>query len=151
MPQTDTLIIVRRVGASAKMVYLAWFDPALVRKWIAATPEAAQLVEVDPRVGGGFRLETLDAAGLAQVERGFFMEMTPGRRIIQTWNYQGPNAALTSFETQVTVDLRSVEPDVTQLTITHSRLLTEADRDHYNDAWNDRVDRLDVLLGNGGR
>jgi uncharacterized protein YndB with AHSA1/START domain len=62
----DTLVlrITRRFDATPERVYDAWLDPAIATRWLFATPGGTmQRVEIDARVGGGFRITERRAEG----------------------------------------------------------------------------------------
>ena len=52
------------------------------------------VAEVDARVGGRYRLETQSADGKVHVTTGVYRELEPGRRLVQTWIYEGPHPRL---------------------------------------------------------
>lgn len=128
-----SLTLVRRMPASAHTTYFAFIDPTLIEQW-AVEPGTLGKIEVDPRVGGSLRLESAEGNVTA-----FYMELNPGRRIMLGWT--GASGA----QSTVAVDLRSVLPDVTQLTLTHDRLPT-SEREVTDLAWNGRLDRLEAFL-----
>jgi uncharacterized protein YndB with AHSA1/START domain len=74
----------------ADAVYQAWLSPALARRWMAAALESMGLpgdmrtVEIDPRVGGGFRFEDQRGAVLAS-HWGTYLVLEPPRTISFTW------------------------------------------------------------------
>ena len=57
MPDKDTvgLTITRRFAASAERVFDAWLDPKLAARWLFRSADEQVDMEIDPRVGGGFR------------------------------------------------------------------------------------------------
>jgi uncharacterized protein YndB with AHSA1/START domain len=76
--------VAQRFEAPAERVFEAWLDPAMAGTWLFATASRPMTqVEIDPRVGGGFRLR--DDAGSANVEyRGRYVEIVPPRRLVFT-------------------------------------------------------------------
>ncbi len=72
---------------------------------------------------------------------GVYRELEPGRRLVQTWSYDGPYTDFVGHETLLTVELREVEPGVTELTLKHEHLPSDAYRTSVNGGWT-------ALLGN---
>jgi len=81
MTETVGLSIERRIAAPPETVFDAWFDPESVRHWLFATPDGVmEKVEIDARVGGGFRVEERRGADLAQ-HFGEYLEIDRPRRL----------------------------------------------------------------------
>jgi uncharacterized protein YndB with AHSA1/START domain len=91
----------QRFEAPAERVFEAWLDPAMAGTWLFATASRPMAhVEIDPRVGGGFRLR--EGAGDANTEyRGRYVEIVPPRRLVFTLAMKsGPKVA-----TRVTAEI----------------------------------------------
>jgi uncharacterized protein YndB with AHSA1/START domain len=89
-----TVRITQRFEVPAERVFEAWVDPAMARTWLFATASRPTArVEIDPRVGGSFRL--LERSGGTDVEyRGRYVEIVPPRRLVFTLAMKnGPKAA----------------------------------------------------------
>jgi uncharacterized protein YndB with AHSA1/START domain len=76
--------ITQRYDAPAERVFNAWLDPAMAGTWLFATASRPMArVEIDPRVGGSFRL--LERSDGTDVEyRGRYVEIVPSRRLVFT-------------------------------------------------------------------
>ena len=68
--------------APPERIYAAWTDPSLIR-WMGTS------VEADPRVGGAYRREVLDATGARFVHAGRYVTLEPNRRIVQSFGLEG--------------------------------------------------------------
>lgn len=76
------LRIARRFDATPERVFDAWLDPAVAGRWLFATPGGTmQQVQIDARVGGGFRITEQRADGLAD-HHGRYLELDRPHRIV---------------------------------------------------------------------
>lgn len=142
-----SVVIVRRIEATAEQVFAAWIDPGLMQKWLAPAPYEVADVQVDARVGGRYRIAVAATDGTLHVTTGEYRELVPGRRLVKTWIYHDPNPAAERRETVVTVDFREIAPGVTELTLRHDRLVTEADRRLVTEGWSLCLENLAAALG----
>lgn len=143
-----TLTLTRTLKASPRDVFAAWTDPARLPLWMASSPNGAT-AEIDARVGGHYRLETQGKDGELHITTGTYRELVPGRRLVKTWIYQGPFKQFEGFETLLTVDLREVGPELTELTLTHEHLPSTAYRDAVTGGWTALLPNLEALLTEG--
>lgn len=64
LPSDTEIHIVREFDAPAALVFRAWFDPALVRRWLLGPPGwTMPTCEIDGRVGGAYRFVWANADG----------------------------------------------------------------------------------------
>ncbi|WP_204377012.1 SRPBCC domain-containing protein [Methyloceanibacter methanicus] len=103
------------------MVFAAWTQPALLVRWFAPGENVVTDVEADIREGGRYRVEALDSDNRPYSISGTYLELVDGERIVLSWNYDGPVAALRTKATLVTADLREISPMLTELTLTHEK------------------------------
>jgi uncharacterized protein YndB with AHSA1/START domain len=113
----------RTIPAPPERVYRAWLDPAILRRWMAATSMEVTQVEVDERVGGRHRIwqarDGEDAGGFESE----IVELVPGERIVFRWGFCGPErVADPAHESRLTVTLRDAPGGATELTLVHERL-----------------------------
>lgn len=80
----DVIRLARRFNAPAERVFHAWLDPDVAGRWLFATAlEPVADVDIDPRVGGGFRFaERRDGRRVAHT--GEYVEIVPHRRLVFT-------------------------------------------------------------------
>jgi len=142
--QEASLTLVRTLQAPAREVFKAWTDPGMIHRWMSG-PGGTTVAEVDARAGGRYRLETTTADGTVHVTTGVYVELEPGRRLVQTWIYEGPIPNFIGHETLLTVELREVQPGVTELTLKHERLPSDAYRDSLDQGWTDLLDNMVAL------
>lgn len=140
-----SLTLVRTLQAPAQEVFKAWTDPALLNRWMSLPGGGTASWEVDARVGGRYRFEMRTPDGQVHVTSGVYRELEPGRRLVQTWAYDGPHTDFVGHETLLTVELRELEPGVTELTLKHERAPSEAYLDSVTRGWTALLDSLAAL------
>lgn len=131
--------------ASAEAVFDAWFDPALVREWMARSIAESvpgtemRRVEVDPRVGGAFTFTDSrdeDETG----PTGHYLEIDRPRRLVFTW-LAGPGE-----HSVVSIDIVPTDGGC-RLTLVHEMEPTWADYlDRTTAAWSRMAQQIDRLL-----
>ncbi|HEY5711273.1 MAG TPA: SRPBCC domain-containing protein [Allosphingosinicella sp.] len=112
---TDTAVveITRRYDAATEVLFDAWLDPESVRHWLFATPDGVmERVEIEPRVGGRFRIEERRGTDLAE-HYGEYVEIDRPRRLaFDFW---------TNFSAERTRITVAIVPDGdgSRMTLTH--------------------------------
>jgi len=96
------LVIIRTFDAPAPIVFAAWSQPELFRRWWVPEGSGMSLVscEMDVRSGGKYRLE-FAAGEEIMAFHGKYLDVVPDRLIVWT-NDEGEEAAVTTvtFEDQ---------------------------------------------------
>lgn len=106
MTTTNTVRFHRVLRASPERVYRAFLDPDAIVKWLPPHGFAGKVHQMDPRVGGGYRMSfTNFGTGKSHGFGGTYTELTPHTRIRYTDRFDDPGL---SGEMQVTVSLRPV-------------------------------------------
>ncbi len=121
-----SLTLVRTLHASPAEVFAAWTDPALMRRWFAPGEVSVEEARTDPHVGGEFYLRMRTADGDNPTVAGSFRDLQADRLLVFTWRWEGSDA-----ETLVTVTLRDLGDQRTELTLTHERFAEADTRDHH--------------------
>ena len=145
MQTLEPLTLVRTLQASAQEVFKAWTDPALLNRWMSIPGDGTASWEVDARVGGRYRMEMKTPDGQVHVTTGVYQELEPGRRLVQTWVYEGPFPDFIGRETLLTVELRELGPGLTELTLKHERLPNDAYKSSVTQGWTALLDSLVAL------
>ena len=134
----------RRFRASPERVFRAWTRPAALREWWCPSGWMAGEIEVDLRVGGGYRIAMTRTAGGAPVAvSGQFLEVEPPERLVYSWCWEGAFAEMP--QTLVSLEL-SGSVDETLLTLRHENFVDAALRQQHRSGWISACDRLDRLL-----
>jgi uncharacterized protein YndB with AHSA1/START domain len=92
---TDTQILIEReFDAPAHLVYRAYTEPDLVKRWWTANRGEMTVAEIDLRVGGGWRYAMVTPDGFEVAFHGEYREIVPNERIVSTEVYEAvPDAA----------------------------------------------------------
>lgn len=131
--------LVRRYSASPQRVFDAWVDPKLLCQWFGAGPQVScDGCELDPRVGGHFRI-AMSGEGRQFVIVGNYLEFDPPRRLVFTFSWELPADAVKN--TRVSLDFRAVADGV-ELTLIHAGLPSEKSRQSHAGGWTGCLDRL---------
>lgn len=144
-----SLTLKRRLKAPPEKVYAAWTDPAQLAKWFGPKDIAALRVELDPRVGGRFRIvmrgtdacEETGQAGAEHHVSGVYREVMPNEKLVFTWAWR----STPERESLVTV---LIEPDGagSLLTLIHEQFFDEQARDRHEQGWTGCLDKLETYL-----
>ena len=88
------LVVTRTIDGPARLVYQAWTDPDLFKRWWVPKGAPMTLVscELDVRVGGGYRL-VFSMGDQQMAFFGKYLEVTPNERLVWTNDEDGPEAA----------------------------------------------------------
>lgn len=138
---TRSLEVTRRIAAPPERVFDAWLDPAGVGEWLFATPDGVmERVEIDPRVGGGFRIDERRGEELAS-HRGTYIEIDRPRRLVFDFHFDETQS------TRVTVAI-APEGDGSRLTLTHEGVWADYE-DRTRDGWTKILEGLEQTVARG--
>ena len=84
----EEFLITREFEAPRALVYRAWTDPELVRRWWAGQQGALESVTIDLRVGGSWRYVMGLNGGAKIAFHGTFREIVPDARLVNTEVYE---------------------------------------------------------------
>ena len=138
MPRTR---VSRVIAASPQAVYDAMLDPRAVARWKVPDGMAGEVHEWEPRVGGRLRVSLTYGPQLAgeaaargktsagtDTYEGRFLELVPGRRVVEAISFETDRAEMRGEMTVVTT--LTPLPGATAVEIDHSGLpdgVVEAD------------------------
>lgn len=101
-PTDREVVMTRTFDAPARMVFDALTTPQLLRRWYGPTGWTLDVCEVDLRVGGGWRFVSRRPDGKAIGQRGVYVEIDPGRRLVNTESWEDWDAGETLVTTVLT-------------------------------------------------
>jgi len=137
---SDDVVVIRRViDAPRDEVFAAWLDPESVAQWMKPGDVSHASAEIDPRVGGKFRIVMQHGRGDAD-HWGEYLVIDPPSLLSFTWI-----SANTDLQSSVvTIELREADGG-TELTLTHRRLPPDKVASHTK-GWSDIVRKLGEAL-----
>jgi len=89
LPSDTEILITRAFAAPRHLVYRAYTEPGLIRRWWAGERGEVTSAEVDLRVGGRWRYVMRANEGVEVAFHGEFREVVPDGRIVTTEVYEG--------------------------------------------------------------
>ena len=135
-----SLKLVRRIKARPSIVFDALTTAEGVANWWGPDAGPVLAAELDPQVGGRFRVRFRMLDGSEHESRGEYLEVVKPERLSMTWRWTGgvedPGESLLEFK------LRAVA-DGTELTLTHSHLHDEETCRSHEDGWTGALDKLE--------
>jgi uncharacterized protein YndB with AHSA1/START domain len=102
LPADKQILITREFDAPRELVYRAFTEPDLVRRWWHAKRGEMTVCEIDLRVGGSWRYVMVAEGGQEVGFHGEYREVVPNERLVSTEAYEGipdpdGNAALNAL------------------------------------------------------
>lgn len=89
LPEDNQILITREFDAPAHLVWEAWTNPELVKRWWAGKRGNVTLVEIDLRVGGKWRYVMEAEGGFEVGFHGEYSELVENERMVTTEVYEG--------------------------------------------------------------
>jgi uncharacterized protein YndB with AHSA1/START domain len=142
------LALTRRFDAPLERVFDAWLNADQIAKWIGPRGIRAETKELEPRVGGRYRIHMRGVDGNSgPIVGGVYREIVRPERIVFTWTWEtGHPQGIAGQETLVTLTFRAVGGK-TEMTIRHELFPSKESRDSHNQGWNASFDKLAEALG----
>ena len=147
------VITIRKIiNAPRERVFDAWLDPDTFRQWWCAGCDHDNLaIELDPQVGGGFRVDyPADSPCGKGFDQGIFVEITRPTRLRFTWGgcHEAPEIAAQYDQPErsdVTIDFIERSSKQTEIILTHEGLKQTA-RDGTQRGWETMIAAIDRVL-----
>ena len=136
----------RLLPASPGRVFRALTEPADIARWWGPQLFTTPAIELDLRVGGGYRFTMQPPEGDRFHLSGEFVEISPPSRLAYTFRWDEPTPD--DRETVVTLTARAVG-EGTELTLRQTGFATAERLELHRGGWTDSLDKLSALLGDG--
>jgi uncharacterized protein YndB with AHSA1/START domain len=145
-PAEREIHIERVFDAPRERVFAVYVDPQLIPQWWGPRDTTTVVEEMEPKTGGAWRFATETADGSKIIFRGYYREVTPPERIVQTFEWDGMPGYV-SVETATFEDLGDGRTRIVSTSVFH----TAEERDGMLDSGmerglNETYDRLDEIL-----
>lgn len=138
----EELVVRRVLPVERERVFAAWLDPASLATWMRPGGMTGALVELDPRVGGRFRILMQRDEGSFE-HQGEYLAIEPPSLLSFTWI----SKATDLLPTIVTIEFLE-RGSGTELVLTHQRL-PQASFESHRQGWTSIVRQLEEVLASG--
>jgi uncharacterized protein YndB with AHSA1/START domain len=142
---TLALHLERLLPAPPSLVFRMHAEPDLLAQWWGPKGFTAPSIELDPRVGGRYRITMQPPEGDPFVLSGEFREVDSGTRLVYTFRWEPPDPD--DRETVVVFSLRDRHGS-TAMTVDQAPFATESRLMLHEQGWTDSLDRLEELIRN---
>lgn len=137
-----SLTLTRQLKAPIDRVFRAWTDGSALQRWFGPSDAmSVPVAEVDPRVGGRFRIVLEEASGTRHSVGGVYRVVEFNRKLVFTWAWE----STPERESLVTLTFETIDGG-TRLTLRHEQFADEPARDRHRDGWSGTLDRLERHL-----
>jgi uncharacterized protein YndB with AHSA1/START domain len=89
LPEDEQILITREFDAPRHLVYRAWTEPELVKRWWGGERGEMTIADIELRVGGVWRYVMVTDEGFEVAFHGEYREIVPNERIVSTEVYEG--------------------------------------------------------------
>ena len=93
-PGDEQILITREFDAPRRLVYRAYTEPDLVRRWWPGRRGEMTVCEIDLRVGGRWRYAMVAEGGFDVAFHGEYREIVPEEKVVFTEIFELPDGSL---------------------------------------------------------
>ncbi len=139
-----TLVITRLFEAPQTQVFDAWMTREEWQAWIGPEGIDCDVFTLEPRVGGGYRLEMRIPGGERIAVAGVFKTIDRPRSLSFTWGAEGDPTR----QSLITLTFNELG-NQTEFILRQEGLGSESNRDQHGHGWNSALNKLDRHLKRG--
>jgi uncharacterized protein YndB with AHSA1/START domain len=126
LPTDTEILITREFDAPKHLVYRAYTEPDLVKRWWPGKRGEMTLAEIDLRVGGRWRYVMITREGFEVAFHGSYREIVPDERLVHTEVFEGvPGGDDDPALNTITFEERDGRTTLTMLTQVSSRQIRD--------------------------
>lgn len=155
----NALVITRIFDAPRELVWKAWTDPEMFKKWWGPKDFTCPVANIDFRVGGKYHVAMHGPAG-SEFDKdlwstGVYREIVPMEKIVMTDSFadeQGNVVPATHYgmgmnpdfpmETEIIITFEEQENGKTKMTLRHVGMPAGKDSEGANQGWSESFDKL---------
>ena len=143
--KTITLRLKRHIKAAPEKVYKAFLDPEAYAAWLPPHGFVGKVHEMDPRVGGAFRMSFYTVTkSWSQSFGGKYIELVPNKKIVHTDSFETDDPTMQG-EMKVTITL-TPEDGGTRLDIVQEGIPAGPSASGAPYGWAQSLDKLAQLV-----
>ncbi len=145
-PDLD-LVLVRELAAPRAVIWRCWTEPEHLKQWFVPKPHKVTACHLDVRVGGACNT-TFDVEGAVMENKGVYLEVVPGEKLVFTDTYtEGWKPAAEPFMTAI-VTFEDLGGGRTRYTAVARHRNAESARQHrdmgFHDGWGTVATQLEA-------
>ena len=130
------------VDAPRERIFRTLTEPAELARWWGPHGYTTPEIDLDLRVGGGYRFTMQPPDGDRFHLAGEFLEIEPPSRLVYTFRWEEPDPD--DRETVVTLSLDDLG-DATEVSLSQGEFATEARLELHRSGWTDSLEKLREL------
>lgn len=131
------------LAAPRERIFRALTEPGVLAKWWGPSGFTTPEIDLDLRVGGGYRFRMQPPEGEAFHLAGEFLQLDPPRRLVYTFRWEEPDPD--DRETVVTLSLDALG-DATRLSLSQGEFATDARLGLHRSGWTESLVKLRELV-----
>lgn len=135
------------VDSPRERIFSALAEPAELARWFGPDGYTMAGIDLDLRVGGGYRFTMQPPGGDPFHLAGQFLEVEPPCRLVYTFGYEEPDPD--DRQTVVVLSLEEVG-HATEVSLSQGAFATEARLELHRSGWRDSLEKLRELTESSG-
>ena len=139
MAEPISLTLSRHIDAPPERVFDAWLEKSW-GEWVGPPGVNGEVVQLEPRVGGHYRVVMHLPDGGTLAVGGVYQEISRPDRLVMSWKWEHEDQ-----DTRITLAFRA-DGQGTRMTIHHEGFAAPERRDSHNNGWTGTLDKLTAFL-----